>query len=238
MQAIKQLKQEGYLVLKKAVNEAEIANLRASVLEHSDFMANTRPTASARHIAGFHRIPALEPLHALITSNRPLNKALHAYFDTGNYIAIGLSDIVINRSQGWHSDLLRGEYSKFLDPNFCWGAGVYGCLKALLYLQKGNSLTVLPGSHLTPFSLENDGVYEKLNHDSARAIDVNEGDLVIMDIRLVHRGSTEAAMRTLGPENPKILISTVFGRRDEPFTRAMELGNLHRLLDWEDRHLQ
>ncbi|MDH4986915.1 hypothetical protein QEZ47_15520 [Aminobacter anthyllidis] len=114
-----------------------------------------------------------------------------------------------------------------------------GSLKALVYLQDGASLRILPCSHLSPSPLD-DTLLEVLA-EAARdvvRVDVKAGDVVMMDIRALHRGSTDADMRS--PElaaAQKILVSTVFGPVASALAQAMQLGNAHRLADWDRRFL-
>jgi hypothetical protein len=70
-----------------------------------------------------------------------------------------------------------------------------------------------------------------------RSIDVGAGDVILMDIRLPHRGSSEAELQS-GEflAAPKILISTVLGADRKPLTSAMEIGNSERLAHWDELH--
>jgi hypothetical protein len=100
-------------------------------------------------------------------------------------------------------------------------------------LQEGKSLATVPGSHARKTSLDNDQCVIPKDLDSISHVSVNPGDVVIIDLRLIHRGSTEAEMQSLTlADNAKILISTVFGGADCPLTNAMEVGNFHRLMAW------
>mgnify|MGYP001101244964 CR=1 FL=1 len=63
------------------------------------------------------------------------------------------------------------------------------------------------------------------------------GDVILMDIRLPHRGSSEQELRGVDYRRPpKILVSTVLGAVSKPLTRAMEAGNFERLRDWDMAH--
>jgi hypothetical protein len=109
--------------------------------------------------------------------------------------------------------------------------------KALLYLQEGKTLATVPGSHIRKISLDDDQCVIPKDLDSISHVAVNAGDVVIIDLRLIHRGSTEAEMQSLTlAENAKILISTVFGGVGYPLTNAMEVGNFHRLMAWIAKH--
>ena len=149
-----------------------------------------------------------------------------------------MSDITINRSHQWHTDLLRGKYSELMNFETLWSPETAGCIKALVYLQSGKSLKIVPKSHLQTTPLD-DTELDRIARSTAHSqITVNAGDVVMMDIRALHRGSTDDEMSS--PElakTPKILLSTVFGELNSDFAQAMELGNVQRMIDWERRHL-
>ena len=232
------LNQQGYCVLPGVFSEAEINAFRAATMNNLAMMGQTRDVVHAYHLAGFHRFPALAELHAQIAGNDTLNAFLSAYYGGRSYYAIGLSDITVNRSQHWHTDLLRGKYSAFLDQGVAWAEMQASCIKALVYLQDGASLAVVPGSHAAPTPLDDVQLEELANSADVVRAKVRTGDVVMMDIRVLHRGSTDADMRR--PElaqNPKILFSTVFGPVKSEFAQAMQIGNAHRMADWDRRFL-
>lgn len=232
------VRRDGHAVLRGAIDGASVRRARRLVLDHRDLLRNTRPTRSAGHLAGFHRYPELEELHQLITANPSVREFLSAAFGGHAMRSIGLSDITINRSQPWHKDLLRGRFRRHLGESaLAWdgaGAGVY---KVLVYLQPGDSLQIVRGSHLAPIPLDTDQHAEPGPTDEILSVGVQAGDIVIMDIRCTHRGSSEDAFSAGQHDaNPKILVSTALGRDDHPLTHAMEIGNSERLADWMARH--
>jgi hypothetical protein len=169
----------------------------------------------------------------MLVTNSEIRSFINDALGGMDSVTIGLSDITINRSQEWHCDLLRGAFSSYLNEEVCWGPRGGGVYKALLYLQEGKSLATVPGSHARKTSLDNDQCVIPKDLDSISHVSVNPGDVVIIDLRLIHRGSTEAEMQPLTlADNAKILISTVFGGVDYPLTNAMEVGNFHRLMAW------
>jgi primosomal replication protein N len=105
-----------------------------------------------------------------------------------------------------------------------------------MYLQNGRSLTVAEGKHLVKTPLNDKDLMSVIANNPTVSIPVEAGDIVVMDIRLPHRGSTEEQMaREQVVLNPKILISTVFGGNDRRLTHQMMEGNLARLIDWDKR---
>jgi hypothetical protein len=231
------LSRDGYAVLSGLFPPSAIEDARARVVRNIDLFRNTRPNPSSGHLAGFHRYPALEPLHGLLSESDRILDILTRATGCPPIRSIGLSDITVNRSQEWHVDLLRGAYRHHLDDDICWGADGGGVYKALLYLQPGNGLKVMPGAHATPLPLDSDRSSRPTGTSQVRSVGVGGGDVILMDVRLPHRGSTEEELSNREfLAAPKILISTVLGADRKPLTRAMEIGNFERLLDWDEFH--
>ena len=70
-------------------------------------------------------------------------------------------------------------------------------------------------------------------------VTVGPGDVILMDIRLTHRGSTEEDMgKAEHAANPKLLVTTVCGGTNKPLTQAMELGNFKRMKDWDNKNAE
>jgi len=90
---------------------------------------------------------------------------------------------------------------------------------------------------LAPISLDSDSASEPADASLVQSISVEAGDVILMDIRLPHCGSSEEELSRsayLGAE--KILLSTVLGAHRRPLTTAMEIGNFERLQDWDAAH--
>lgn len=239
MTLTEQCREQGYCVLPSVFTEAEIEIFRAATTKDLGRMGRTRGISHSYHLAGFHRFPSLTAIHTRITENDRLTRFLTACYGDTPYYALGLSDITVNRSQHWHTDLLRGRYSHFLDHCTPWSKEAGVCLKALVYLQDGSSLRLVPRSHLSPLPLD-DAALECLadTEDDIVRVEVRAGDVVMMDIRALHRGSTDDDMRsTTLVQHPKILVSTVFGPIASPLSCAMAIGNAHRMADWDRLYL-
>ncbi|HEX8535694.1 MAG TPA: hypothetical protein VF662_16155 [Allosphingosinicella sp.] len=231
------LLRDGYAVLNGLFAETAVEQARRCVLENSSLLRNTRPNPSAGHLAGFHRYPALEHLHAMLSTQPGVLDVLKKATGSAFMQSIGLSDITVNRSQEWHVDLLRGKYRHHLNSRICWGADGGGVYKVLLYLQSGQSLRIVPGAHIKAVDLDSDRKSEPEDPSEVTTVNVTAGAVILMDIRLPHRGSSERELSN-GDflASPKILISTVLGGESRPLTAAMEKGNFERLLDWDTRH--
>jgi hypothetical protein len=88
-----------------------------------------------------------------------------------------------------------------------------------------------------PVSLEKDEYAEPSDNADVVEVSFEAGDVVVMDIRTSHRGSTEEVFLSGAyDDHPKILISTAVGSDGGKLTDAMEFGNARRLLDWQDRY--
>ncbi len=232
-----QLRRDGVTVLRGVFGKDVIASARRSVLDNRHLFRNTRSTPSSRHLAGFHRFPSLEPLHAVMTSNPIIREFVDLAVAGENVRSIGLSDITINRSQDWHVDLLRGKYKHHLDGAAIWGSTGGGVYKVFLYLNDTNSLQVAIGSHLRPVSLDDDRFAIPGEKAEVISPSISAGDVVIMDIRCSHRGADEEAYASgKWDHDPSILISTALGGENRQLTSAMEIGNFFRLTDWWKRH--
>ncbi|MFN8829652.1 MAG: hypothetical protein ACK5W0_07245 [Labrys sp. (in: a-proteobacteria)] len=234
--SVTELHDRGYAVLRAVFPPNEIAAFREVVLANLAAMAKTRRIDHAYHLAGFHRHASFRPLHERIANEPAINRFLAQYY-TGTYRTIGLTDITINRSQHWHTDLLRGAYGGFLADGSPWRDSANACLKALVYLQPGRRLHIVSGSHRTPSPLDDDALEALANKADPISVQVEAGDVVMMDIRALHRGATDAEMSDPAlVSTPKILVSTVFGLDGSRFAEAMEAGNAKRLADWDMRY--
>ncbi|WP_243611964.1 hypothetical protein [Shimia aestuarii] len=235
---VAELDAEGVCVLSGALDAEKIAALRDTCLRQRGLMGQTRDIDHSQHLAGFHRFDAFAGVDQAFQHCDAINGFLDAYFGPGAYAPIGLSDITINRSQHWHTDLLRGPYARFLDGVDPWASTRGECLKALIYLQDGKSLRFVKGSHRAPSPLDDAALDELARAQRDTQLDIKAGDVVMMDIRGLHRGATDAEMaRAEMVDAPKILLAHVFGKRGAPFAEAMEKGNAARMQDWDAKFL-
>lgn len=230
-----ELAEHGVTVLQSIFDPAAITEIRQTVLLNRGLLKNTRKARSAGHLAGFHRFAVFEPLHVALSCNPRILATLSATVQ-GDVQTIGLSDITVNRSQGWHRDLLRGAYRSYLDEELVWSQAVGVLFKALLYLQDSTSLKLVANSHRCRCCLDSDAQSAPQPHDSITTPRVRAGDVVLLDLRMSHCGCSDEFFETAAvEEHPKILVSTVFGAVASPLTLQMELGNAVRQSDWMNR---
>ena len=234
---VEALIRDGVTILPAVFSFQELSEMREIILTNMALLKNTRPTKSSRHLAGFHQYPILESLHAKLTGSLPIRAFLESVFGHQSFRTIGLSDITINRSQPWHTDLLRGKYATFVENRVEWAAESVGIYKALVYLQDSSSLQVAKGSHRQSRSLENDDHATPSESSEIAHLSVKAGDVVILDIRSAHRGAAETDYISGARDtDPVILVSTVLADIGGALTEALEMGNLQRLGDWRKRH--
>lgn len=229
------VRSHGVGVLRQVLTLPEVAAIRQTILTNVDRMKNTRPARQSRHLAGFHRFAEFAWIHDAILEQSRINQVLEALSE-GPIRAIGLTDITVDRSQPWHKDLLRGPFEHFLDDADIWGGRSGQVFKVLVYLQDSSSLKVIRGSHATEASLRSDHHVIPCDDDRVDTIHVQAGDVVIMDLRLTHRGSFEHEFQERKPgDASKILVSTVLGNAGNELTDRMEEGNASRQRHWDER---
>ena len=235
---VSDLRDIGYCILPSAFDRTEIAQMRKIVTANQDRMPNTRLAHHSRHLAGFERFPEFAELLPMIDQNGTLNDFFGHFFEGQDFASFGLSDITVNRSQQWHSDLLRRKYAVYLDGIDPWSDEAGACVKALVYLQAGKSLKVVPGSHKRETPLDDVQIERLVADENVDEVPVAAGDIVMMDIRCLHRGSTDQDMSNAELSNePKILVSNVYAASSASLGTAMMRGNNERMKDWDLRHL-
>ena len=106
----KELKENGYFIIKNVFTENEINNYRNIILNYKK-NNKTINHAGGITIPDFIKIKDLEEI-SLIRNNIKINKVLKTIFDD-NYRFCSHNDIGINRIVGWHKDKLNGDYSKY-----------------------------------------------------------------------------------------------------------------------------
>jgi hypothetical protein len=96
------------------------------------------------------------------------------------------NDVTSQHLTRWHKDRLNdhpvlGRFRRDYEARDPWSGGAYNIFKALVYLQDGAALDVVPGSHVDP----------AINATGARTINVTVGDVILFDQRLTHRGHSQ-----------------------------------------------
>jgi hypothetical protein len=230
---VERVRQDGVGIIESAFDLTDVEESRRIVQDHKHLMKSTRPSPTSRHLAGFHRYPALEPVHQLITGNS-LVRAVIGDLLGSDIRTIGLSDITMNRSQQWHKDLLRGSFRRFIEDENPCEKHHSKLFKVVLYMQDSSSLHVVPGSHRHDISLESDEYAVPDADAEVVSVKTKVGDAVVIDICTTHRGSPEEVFASMTEsDTPRMLISTVFGSAYCDFADRIELGNAERTSVWQ-----
>ena len=93
---VQQLANSGFTLLKEVFGPELIESTRTQILDNLGLFKNTRPTVTAGHLAGFHRYPQFEGLHAQLTNNCTVQEILQLATGDDQLLTIGLSDLTIN----------------------------------------------------------------------------------------------------------------------------------------------
>ena len=231
------LLENGICVLDKQIDEKFICEARKTITKNINLFKKTRKYKYSGHLAGFHRFSQLVFLQEKLLSLPLVNEVIQNVAASSHLKTVGISDITINRSQEWHNDLLRGPYKNYLNNFDIWhkdkGTKLY---KILLYMQSSKSLKFVKASHLNKIDLSSDIYANPAKNLRVEKIDIEKGSVVLIDLRLIHRGSEEDDfLNSNVGKNPKILVSTVLGDKNKKSTFAIEKGNSVRLKDWIER---
>ena len=130
-------------------------------------------------------------------NNKIISKILNSLYPNEEYYSSGLHKCFSSKYKNtqnnkcqWHRDTYKTKKNKELDKNL-------KIIKAIIYFQNhtefSDTLKVLPGSHID-FYKKIIKKYIKINNknflieENAKNIDINKGDLILFDIRLLHSG--------------------------------------------------
>jgi len=228
---LENLRANGYALITGAMSLNDVDQARSLIKNNLNHFYKTRHHIYSGHLPDFCSNLSLAALNDLLLKNLKLNNYLN--IDKNEYEDIGLNDITLNRSQDWHTDLLRGKYKNFLNDDLCWYKNDGVVYKILWYLQDGESLKVLSGQHTKPRPLESDIYAQPLEKDLITQVKVKSTDLVVMDLRLPHRGSSDSELEHIQSfDASKILVTTVVGKMGHELSNAMKIGNKERTNDW------
>ena len=189
----------------------------------------------------------LRPLAMMLLGKRKLHIALRKAFGGRRFLYTGFSDMQLNRSVGWHRDLLndigRVRASAMADP-FASSGEEFAVLRVILYLEDHDSeddhgaLELIPGSQNDRGCNDTRGVagarawhcrlfgFDKRPLPHMRApvhLHPKAGDAIIFDQRIIHRGRFDARR-----PRQRASVQLSFGL-DNHFTRSWAIGdNLRR----------
>ena len=132
---------------------------------------------------------------------------------------IGFSNM-INRSQRWHKDLLRGKYAAYLNGVDIWDPECPGVYKLLMY-SAGAAWRILRGSHQVPLVAGERMMMPSRAITPMSSTSFKAGDVVVMDIRTSHERPNGRGLlvRRLWWQFP-ILLSRALGVDGGPTDRC------------------
>lgn len=206
-----ELNQLGYVVLDGVLSPQEVLTLRsflsAALEKHHD---GADPTAgiqsdSSLYDAMWPDFFQVNPAWFDVFSNNRVVDALHQLLGEP-FILTRDSIVHWGYFPGWHTDTTttetRGELSH-LDPT--WRMLTVG-----MYLQEGGGLEVVPESHRTPdpfVAMRRNRVgVDEWHPESSVEIPLAAGDVVIFDMRLIHRAATSVPRDAGGERCQKIAV--------------------------------
>ena len=199
---------EGFIVIENIFTDTEIEQLRDEILTHAENKANIISNCGGYSIVDFIQYHPSLTLCKQILDNPKIHTHLKQVFNGDNYRFIGHNDIGVNRSGGWHKDVLNNgpgyNLTKYTTPNV-WSTHEgekQQIIKLAIYLQdhhdNNQALEIVPNSNRTPSMDASGSVY---THPK-------KGDILIFDQRITHRGNSQ------GTTIPRIMISYGLGRKN------------------------
>jgi ectoine hydroxylase-related dioxygenase (phytanoyl-CoA dioxygenase family) len=209
----KQIKEEGYTVLKNIFTRNDIEIYRTEI---ENYIKNNKTIKNAGGITipDFIKKENFKSINDIIF-NAKIREALTEIFEGEDYRFCGHNDIGVDRVVGWHKDKLNNEYAKFETVNI-WEkheGEEHEIVKVLIYLQEhelnDDGLQIIPKSH------------KESRIVGKKHVKTGSGDVVIFDQRITHRGMEANTIKG------RMLVSFGFGKNNI-FTDNFEKGTIER----------
>ena len=244
----------GFAILPNLLSRSEVRTLRSAILFHAlhntsmpwlrtkRWMAAPDVLGSSRYYGGISHactLPMSKPL---------LHAALSHTFNGSEYSFADMCDVQLNRSIGWHRDVLQGEYEKYKKTDL-WttlpSGETYGMARLILYLEDHSnasdvsSLHVLPGSHSSR-GCGHDGrsPFCRPGQPSVgpTVLRPSAGDGCLIDMRTIHQGVAASyagqpksiAAESLTQYSRRVVVQLTFGKRRSVWTDEWRSGDARR----------
>lgn len=147
----------------------------------------------------------------------------------GTEVDIGVhNDITANHYTRWHKDRLNdhpvlGHFRQTYEERDPWMGDEYNIFKALVYLQDGPALEIVPGSHLV----------REIDPEGATTINITRGDVIVFDQRVTHRGHSNVSLaqrliQSLHVGDSRLLISVSIAYTNSSHFPGFKQGTLAR----------
>lgn len=211
----KQIKEEGYTILKNVFTEEDIEVYRNEI---ESYIKNNKTIKNSGGITipDFIKNKNFKSIKGII-NNSKIRRALSEIFEGEDYRFCSHNDIGVDRIVGWHKDKLNNEYAKFETVNIWekYEGEEHEIVKVLIYLQEhqfnNDGLQVVPKSHKE----------SRIKVKGKRHVKTGLGDVVVFDQRITHRGMESNTIKG------RMLISFGFGKNNI-FTDNFEEGTIER----------
>ena len=243
----KAYKERGYSLLQSVLSNEDITTMRSSIISYIDSDgALLRPYGlgdfGGWYCPDFPREKSLSHILAIIDGKRALHRVLEQVLGK-TYDLLSRNEFYVSRFALWHMDTVWEPsaardrvpaYALDRNPMQLWSTLAngesYGIATVAVYLQDhtndSRALTVRPASHASSTVALNRHVLERR---SAETLHPRQGDVVIFDSRLSHRGQgREYANFQRVLRDERIVLSFNYGRRDafsESHFRSFRMRN-------------
>ena len=203
------IQNDGYVIIKNAISDISIEQLRANTLEYYDknnagffYLKGSKVVANAFNMKGMENV-------SLVLKNKVITNALKKITNE-DIVYANHSSVTCNAKVNWHRDCIaKSEYDLY---NTSKQKSQYGLYKVLIYLQDqletDYAIRVKKGSQHSAIWQEN----------NEATLHLKAGDALIIDLRVLHGGNIGAKPNKLFtlicgkifPEPIKIDITTAY----------------------------
>jgi hypothetical protein len=222
---LQNLKEKGYIIIKKFYNIQDIIKMRKIILHNMKIKKNMLILGdNSGSKPDFLRDSSFKTLIPLLRLN-DIHNIMKNIFNTPFHLCFH-NDIGLNRIVNWHKDTLNNQYKHYQKTDIWsqFNGEKHEIYKFLIYLEDhsfdNNGLCLIEGSHLEP-TIKVDNI----DNNRLKYIHNRIGDIVIFDQRITHRGQQNNIGRI-----DRILISLGFGKNNI-FTKEFEEGTIKRQND-------
>ncbi len=141
---------------------------------------------------------------------------------------VDMCDIQVNRTVGWHRDVLRSGTARHQIHDL-WtpvGNDTYRLKRLIVYLEDHRAdrqgLCVSPGTHTQRGPNRTAPAFRSGPFNGPRHVATRAGDGILFDMRLVHSGRHSTS------SSPRVSLQVTTGPRDSVFTREWARGDAER----------
>ena len=234
---------DGVAVLQRMFMPKEVRRMRELVLSSLStlpWLGGPRSGFVALDVIGDQALAPLHPVVRAVLENPALHTELSKVMNGSDYVFADMSELQVNRSVGWHRDILHSNEAR-LQRHDLWGETRYGMVRFIMYLQShaedDGALQLVPGSHLsrgcTLGGRRQPSCSSKIVELPARGAKLRrlrpaEGEAMLFDMRLMHRGHQRDAASYASLDGARISLQLTFGLRHNAITEEWREGDRER----------